>query len=144
MEEIMKKLMTITTALFVFCTAVATAQPSEKALKNASEKYLIALNHENSGVIESAIVQLMKLKIVRPKTNFDDCIARLEELHTSGPTQIIRIKAGIAHEFLTNPDKSNIFKIGLFDELSSFFDDYCEKLARETEKTVRPLVIQEE
>jgi hypothetical protein len=77
-----------------------------KALK----QYLVCLDHHNEGVVESTIIQLMKLRRECADISYQKTIERLEEIETNGRTANIRLLAFIASRYLQNPKVPGLFK----------------------------------
>lgn len=141
-EKVMKKSMFLAiAALALLVSTNIQAQPAAQELAKASCQYFIALNHTNDGVVESAIINVMKLKLVYPGGDYSKCIRKLEELTESGSTRLLRQKAYIAANFLKNPERFNWIESGLYDEISKFFDKYCERLAAQFQKSDSTLVV---
>jgi len=120
------------------------AQSIDKEMKNAACAYFMCLNHSNSGVIESAIVNIMKLKFFNPDIDYTKCIYKLEQLSKSGQTKFIRVKAYVAANYLKHPERFNWFKSGLYQEISTFFDEYSEKISASVREDSKPLASQQE
>ncbi len=54
----------------LFFVNTISAQNDYASLEAAEENYLIALRHHNPGVVESAVVNVMKLKMFHPQKDY--------------------------------------------------------------------------
>ena len=70
----------VTFAFVVLAYSFSIVQAQENGLKNAEMNYLVALNHQNSGVVESAIVNSMILKLYYPDKNYNKIIKEMKRL----------------------------------------------------------------
>ncbi len=74
------------------------AQPHEKAL-------LQSLNHDNAGVVESAIRLATLMKLAQPDVPWtDDVELTLNRLASEGATEAIRVKASLAGIVYAQPE----------------------------------------
>jgi hypothetical protein len=110
----MKALVTTIIAIFlVIDFAVAQSPdpaspeyiPSEKILKMAPANYLRGLQRDNLGVVESSMLNLMKLRTVYPQGDYEKILAELEKLQSDGKTKSIRFMAFITDNFIKSPDR---------------------------------------
>ncbi len=76
-----------------------------KVWKRAPENYLRGLQRDNLGVVESAMLNLMKLKAVYPEGNYKNVSIELDRLQAEGKTKSIRFMAYITYNYLKNPDR---------------------------------------
>ncbi len=76
-----------------------------KIWQMASENYLLGLQRENTGVVESAMINLIKLRTVYPEGNYDNVLAELEHLQEEGKTKSIRVMAYITANYIKYPDR---------------------------------------
>jgi len=114
---------------------------SDKALQRGSESYFIALNRDNQGMIESAISNIMIMKLYFPDRNYDRFISKLTELTTEGSTKQIRFKAFIACNYLIHPERYTWIKKDSFKDTIELFNLFSEKLAKQLEKTEDNLLV---
>jgi len=94
------------TLIFIIANISAQAQ-SAKTLKAALPNYSNALNSNNDGVIESAIENLVKLKIHAPDLDFSKVTKRLDQLTEQGNTREIKYKSFIAYLYLEDAERFN-------------------------------------
>ena len=73
--------------------------------KRAPENYLQGLKKNNLGVVESSIINLMKLRRVYPEGDYTEIISELETLQANGKTKSIRFMAYIAHNYFQSPER---------------------------------------
>lgn len=76
----------------------------------AIKSYEICLLHENDGVVESAIGNVLRFKFRHPDTNLDSIQTLLLEISQLHPTKIIREKALLVSNILG--DQSLVTEIG--------------------------------
>jgi hypothetical protein len=141
-EHKMKKIFFIIVSVVLLLAGAVHAQSSDKVLKDATYAYFMCLNHPNYGVVESAVINIMKLKFVQPDRDYSKCLRKLEQLSKSGATKAIRIKAYVAVNYLKHPERFNWFKSGKYQEISEFFDEFGEKLTAGVSDDHLPLVVQ--
>jgi len=73
--------------------------------QRAIENYLCGLQRANLGVVESAMINLMKLRTVYPEGNYEDILSELDRLQEEGQTNSIRVMAFIAGNYIKFPDR---------------------------------------
>ena len=78
-----------------------TPEQCEAALAN----YYHALNSDNQGLIESAIVGIVKLKMYAPGMDYSQIQDKLNELMENGPTDVIKYKSFIAVLYIEDPER---------------------------------------
>ncbi len=102
----MKSLMAviILSAFIAAGRAARMPDPADSAPHYATPNYLRALQHSNKGLAESAIFQVVKLKLFYPGIKCDELLSQLEQLSEKGATPAIRFKAFLAATFLRHPD----------------------------------------
>jgi len=110
----MKKFL-FTTLILSFCVSVIYAQNDSynnedtefycKALK----QYLFNLSHHNAGIVESTIIQLMKLNRECPDIPYQMTIDSLDAAAKNGRTANIRFLAFIASRYLQDPANPELF-----------------------------------
>ncbi len=71
------------------------------------ENYLVALDSKNNGLIESAIVNIMKLKMIYPHRDYSKMIDKLDQLSQSTSNKAIRYEAFIVLCYLEFPERFN-------------------------------------
>lgn len=123
----MKKMLTLISA-FVLTATFVYGMGEGKSLAMATESYMTGLNHENQGVVESAITNVMLLKLYHPEKDFTEILARLDELTVNNPDKMVRLKAFIASNYIKHPERFNWIKKGDYEDAVAFFEMYSTKL----------------
>ena len=114
----MKKFL-FTILILLFCVSVIYAQSESnirednKIYCKALKQYLFNLSHYNAGIVESTIIQLMKLRRECPDIPYQTTIDSLDTVAKNGKTANIRFLAAIASRYLQNPKDP-----GLFDDIN--------------------------
>ena len=75
----------------------------EDRLVKAEQNYLACLASNNAGLIESAMAQIVRFKLLFPDRELKSLRQRLEEISINGPTASIKYKAYLAGSVLDNP-----------------------------------------
>ena len=125
----------VTFAFVVLAYSFSIAQAQGNGLKNAEKNYLSSLNHQNSGVVESAIVNCMILKLHYPDKNYKQIIKRLNELTLQDPNKIIRVKASIASNYLTYPERFKWIEKNDYKQTIKFFEYYSQRIKQQVNRT---------
>jgi hypothetical protein len=73
-------------------------------MQKLERNFLGSLNHPNDGVVESAIREVARLKLVQPLCCSEAIVERLHELTIEGRTPAIRYKAALASILFENPE----------------------------------------
>lgn len=73
-------------------------------LQKLEQNFLESLNHPVNGVVESAIREVARLKLVQPLCCSGAIVERLHELTIEGKTPAIRYKAALASILFENPE----------------------------------------
>jgi len=125
----MKKYSTLLTALMVMafsidCFASADTSIADKLTK----RYLVGLNHSNEGVVESAIINVMKLKFYYPDADYSKIIGKLNQLTAEGSTKRMRIRSYVVNSYLEHPERFNWFHPSTEDETKVLVTLMTEKL----------------
>ncbi|HQU74445.1 MAG: hypothetical protein KDI06_10715 [Calditrichaeota bacterium] len=102
----MKKRIALLSILFAL-TAFAQAQPADGFFKKVQKQYSKSLAFENQGVVESAIVQLIVMKLRYPDLKMTKIEDDLRHLVLQGETSDLRYKAFVALYVLQNPRSIN-------------------------------------
>ena len=113
----------------------------DQSLQRAAINYYIALNRDNNGIIESAITNIMIMKLYFPERKYDKFITKLTELSTEGASKQIRYKSYIACNYLKHPERYTWIKKDSFKNTTELFNLFSEKLAKQLEKTEDHLLV---
>jgi len=103
----MKTLSIITLTIILLLSINSGIAQSYKAAKASVPNYYKALNSDNHGMVESAIENLVKLKVQSPDLDFSKVIKKLDQLTEDGQTIQIKYKAFVANLYLESPEKFN-------------------------------------
>jgi len=114
---------------------------SDQSLQRASINYYFALSRKNTGVIESAITNIMIMKLYFPERNYENFITKLTELSTDGKSKQIRYKSYIACNYLKHPERYSWIKKDSFKNTTELFNLFSEKLAKQLENTKDNLMV---
>ena len=91
------------------------------SLDRAPANYLMALQQTNEGVVESAIIKLMKLKYYYPQMDYSKISVQLEKLETDGKSESIRFMAYIVGNYIKHPERFAWVKKGVDKSTDQFF-----------------------
>jgi hypothetical protein len=75
---------------------------SARAIEQAPQNYLMALNSKNESIVESAIFYSVKFKLFYEEQDVQKLVVKLEKLAIEGPTKVIRYKAFLAAYYLND------------------------------------------
>jgi len=94
-------LITITSLILVTSIFAQPRDPIAKGIDN----YLLALNSKNDGLVESAIMNIIKLKMNYPERDYTTVINQLDRLTQLHANKIIRIEAYVVLTYLQYPER---------------------------------------
>lgn len=99
---------TLTAQDIIFASSSATPvralyQRSEKRIERALTAFQRGLNHPVPAIVESAMFNLLVLKIDYPELEYKKILKKLDVLSLNGKTSVIRYKAHLTAEFIKNP-----------------------------------------
>ena len=80
---------------------------SVEKVDKAAKNYLVTLDMENEGVVESGLAQVAALKLALPATAFTPLKDKVADLAASGRTPTIRYKAYVTLMVFDNPAMFN-------------------------------------
>ncbi len=89
--------------LFGISALAAQLPEHQKSLAQAEKHYLISLNHANDGVVLSTIKNILLLKLLYPKKDYNGIIKKLDDLTINSTNHLIRLKAFFASNYLKHP-----------------------------------------
>ena len=118
----MKTLSIITLTIILLLSINSGIAQSNKVAKAALPNYYKAINSDNHGVIESAIENLVKLKLYAPDLDYSKVAEKLDQLTEDGQTIQIKYKAFVANLYLESPEKFNWLSSEDKDEQAKLFD----------------------
>ncbi|MEL6820745.1 MAG: hypothetical protein AAFP70_03200 [Calditrichota bacterium] len=124
-----KGLMIITFAAALFGSTFASAnEVSNTDLKKAVQVYTESLKHSNTGIIESTIFNIMRMKKQYADVDYSAASTQMEALLVNPPSEIIRYKAFIAINYLENPERFPWIEEISPEKSAEFFHRLSEKL----------------
>jgi hypothetical protein len=94
-------LITITSLILVTTIFAQPGDPIAKGIDN----YLSALNSKNDGLVESAIVNIIKLKMNYPERDYTTVTNQLDRLTHLHANKIIRIEAYVVLTYMQYPER---------------------------------------
>ena len=118
----MKTLTIITLTIILLLSINSGIAQSYKVAKAAVPNYYKALNSDNHGMIESAIENLVKLKLFAPDLDYSKVAEKLDQLTEDGQTIQIKYKAFVANLYLESPEKFNWISSEDKDKQAKLFD----------------------
>ena len=83
--------------------AQSQASSYESKIKKGKNNYLMGLRSDNHGLVESAMMQVAKVKIIFPATRFEDVKNVIDSLAVYGDTPSVRYKAYLTSAVYANP-----------------------------------------
>jgi hypothetical protein len=130
----MKTLSIITLTIILLVSFNSGIAQSQKIAERALPNYYKALTSDNHGMIESAIENLVKLKLYAPDLDFSDVVKKMDRLTEDGQTVQIKYKAFVANLYLENPEKFNWLSSENKDEQAKLFDTMFAQLENRAKK----------
>ena len=76
--------------IFIILIALTISSFAQSTLPKASENYFHALKSDNIGVVESAVFNIVQLKLHYPKQNTDQLLKALNELSQDADSESLR------------------------------------------------------
>jgi hypothetical protein len=130
----MKTLSIITLTIILLVSLNSGIAQSYKVAKRALPNYYKALNSDNHGMVESAIENLVKLKLYAPGLDFSRVAEKLDQLAEDGKTIQIKYKAFVANLYIENPEKFNWLSSEDKDVQARLFDTMFAQLETRANK----------
>jgi len=90
---------------------------TKKEAEQIAGRYLMSLDHECRGVVESSIIYAAKMQFEYPELDYSKIIEKLDYLSLYDDSSALRIKAFIASSCLKNPDDFKWVENASFEEL---------------------------
>jgi hypothetical protein len=118
----MKTLSIITLTILLLLSINSGIAQSYKVAKASVPNYYKALNSDNHGMVESAIENLVKLKLFAPDLDYSKVAEKLDQLTEDGQTIQIKYKAFVANLYLESPEKFNWISSEDKDKQAKLFD----------------------
>jgi hypothetical protein len=86
------------------------------------KSYEYCLNHDNEGVVESAIGNVLNYKVLHPDADMLRIKIQLERLSRSGETRRIRYKAFLVSQIIENPELLTKIEKKVYKDAGEFFE----------------------
>jgi len=124
----------ISIVIFSFCATALYAQSdadnkrSNEYYCKALKQYLVCLNHHNDGVVESAIINLMKMSRECSEISYQTIVERLDTMATDGRTANIRLLAFIAARYLQDSENPHLLADLKIDDHQQFMKMLLDRL----------------
>jgi len=118
----MKTLSIITLTIILLLSINSGIAQSYRVAKASLPNYYKALNSDNHGMVESAIENLVKLKLFAPDLDYSKVAGKLDQLTEDGQTIQIKYKAFVANLYLESPEKFNWISSEDKDKQAKLFD----------------------
>lgn len=118
----MKTLSIITLTIILLVSFNSGFAQSYNVAQRALPNYYKALNSDNHGMVESAIENLVKLKLYAPDLDYKKVAEKLDQLTEDGQTVQIKYKAFVANLYLESPEKFNWISSEDKDKQANMFD----------------------
>ena len=78
---------------------------SQKQIEQAIKNYQKALENDNPGMTESAIINIMSLKYYYPQYDYQQIVNQLEKLEEQGLTKSIKFMSYIVKNYILYPER---------------------------------------
>lgn len=110
MKKIKKSILFTLTGIFLLNCSTQVANVVErrltpdKEMANIRANYLTGLQHTNLGVVESSMMNVVKMKLVYPEEKCDKIQQKLSQIAMQGQNERLRYKAFLSVMCLQNPD----------------------------------------
>ena len=98
------------------------------------ENYKKALESDNLGMIESAILNVMKLKFNYPDYDYSSLIKPLESLENNDGSKSIRFMSYIVKNYLEYPDRYTWINKASFELDKDFYTVIAEKISAQVDE----------
>jgi hypothetical protein len=123
-------------AIFTTVNSGFSKEPSgnvatvREQIESATRNYAAGLQSENTGIVESSIQRIAKMKLQVPSTNTDDLQKQLNRLSLTHQSAIVRYKAYLASSICADPEWFNREKSLVDADEQLFFIYAAERLQR--------------
>jgi hypothetical protein len=93
--------------LITFALAGVIYAQAQDPVERGIDNYLKALGSKNTGLVESAIINIMKLKTAYPERDYSRIMEQLDRLSRSASSRAIRYESFVALNYLDHPERFN-------------------------------------
>ncbi|MFA3783286.1 hypothetical protein ABRY23_09515 [Melioribacteraceae bacterium 4301-Me] len=132
MKQLSYKTVTLLLLVAFSTTILAQKSTTESFINKAISNFVIAMESNNPGVVESSIFISMNMKYQYPYMNYTKLVNKLNELAANGKTPVIRYKAQLASLYF---NYFNIFEDIKFTDKENpdyYFRQISEKLEQQS------------
>lgn len=81
-------------------TQITETKLNQEVCQKALKYYTHSLDYENTGIVESAIINIMKIKCYHPGIDYSNVIHKLQQLVKNGKTNNIKAMAFLCRNYL--------------------------------------------
>jgi len=128
----MKKQFLVISIIFALAAInLVSASEITVNITRAANNYLFALGNENNGVVESAIMNVMKMRLEYPEYNYTEIIKALNNVSEKSSNAVTKRKAHIASVYLKYPDRFNWIKKNTTEKNNAFFELLATRIERQ-------------
>lgn len=111
--------------------SMSFAKEKPSAVERATDNYLVGLRLNNEGVMESAIFNIIKLKLVYPYLDYTKLAVALDSIAENSGNKVIQRKAYLASMYVKYPERFNWITNKTYVENNAFFDLLAVKLEQQ-------------
>lgn len=101
---------------------------SEEYVNDAIQKYNVSLRHDNKGIVETSMFNLMQVKAIYPNAKFKKTLNELDRLVDKGATVEIRYKAFLALNYFNTDEWKNLVETRSQAEINEVFSEISKDL----------------
>jgi len=106
----------------------------------AKMNYMKALESGYQSMIESAVINIMKLKMATPSEDFSELAEKLDQISKENSSKFICYEAYIVSNYLKFPERFNWIKAENSIQKEEFFNQFSKKLKRQLQNINRVYV----
>ncbi|MBN2426487.1 MAG: hypothetical protein JXR46_09560 [Calditrichaceae bacterium] len=112
----------------ILMSGLVFGQNEPKAMEIAPDVYLANLSHENPGIVESTIINVMILKLYQPEKDFEKISKKLDELTLESADESTRFKAFVAASYIKYGQDFNWIKKDLFERGEDLHENFYARM----------------
>lgn len=134
----MRNFLKLTAVILIFASSgniLANGSNAKTDVETIKNNYIAGLNHQVAGVVESAIKNVINMKVHFPEYDYTSVIEKLEELTIAGVTKTIRLKAMIANDYLKNFDDYKELQNSEYENGDEVFNLYFNQVSQTISST---------
>ena len=122
----------ITVLIFPALFAGVFAQQQDP-IERGIDNYLMALKSNNPGLVESAIINIIKMKMVHPQRDYSKIMDQLDRLTQRASKKYVRYEAYIALGYLQYPENFNWIQVNDDQPINNLLGNLVVKIHEQTE-----------